>query len=41
MNVNTNNLSPQEGDTIKNVVGKIVDIIVVLTGGKPSFGNKK
>lgn len=34
------NLSRDEGDKIVKVVKTIVDIIVKLSGGKPSFGNK-
>lgn len=35
-NYHGNNLSKSEGDTIK----QIVDVIVVLSGGKPWFGGK-
>ena len=35
------NLSEDEGNTIKKVLGVIVDAVVLLTGGKSSFGRKK
>lgn len=41
LKLNTNNLSAKEGNTIKTIVNTAVDIIVRLTGGKPSFGGKK
>ena len=34
----TINLTPQQGDVIKDVVGKIIDIIVIITNNK---NNKK
>ena len=36
-----NKLSQGEADTISNFVKMGLDIIVKLTGGKPSFGDKK
>ena len=39
--LNKHNISEKEGDTIKNVVNTIVDILVKTTGGKPWFGKKK
>lgn len=39
--VDKHNLSHEEGDTIKKAVNIAVDILVKLTGGKPSFGNGK
>lgn len=41
LKLNTNNLSAEEGNTIKQIVNFGVDILVKLTGGKPSFGGKK
>lgn len=41
LNLNQNNLSQEEGDKIKNIVGTAIDIIVKLTGGKSSFGKNK
>lgn len=35
------NLSKGEGDFIKTIFGGIIDIIVDITGGKPTFGKKK
>lgn len=40
MKVDTKNLSPKEGDTIKKGVNFLIDIVVKMTGGKPWFGNK-
>lgn len=39
--LNPKNLSQNEADTIIDFVGKVLDIIVIKTGGKPSFGGKK
>lgn len=36
-----NKLSQGEADAISNFVKMGLDIIVKLTGGKPSFGDKK
>lgn len=35
------NLSQGEADTIVGIVKKVLDVIVDMTGGKPTFGNKK
>lgn len=40
MKVNTNNLSQEEGDMIKNGINALIDVVVKMTGGKPWFGNK-
>lgn len=37
----TNNLSPEEGQTILKAVKTLIDIIVVRTGGKPMFGGRR
>lgn len=39
--INGNNLSEGEGNVIKDIFGGIIDIIVDITGGKPTFGKKK
>lgn len=39
--IESRNLSKDEGNTIKSIVGVIVDVIVTVTGGKPTFGKKK
>ncbi len=36
-----NKLSQGEADTISNFVKWGLDVIVKLTGGKPTFGDKK
>jgi len=38
---NLNNLSQDEGNTIKTIFGTVIDIIVKVTGGKPTFGKGK
>ncbi len=38
---NVNNLSHDEADTITTIVKWGLDIIVKLTGGKPTFGKDK
>lgn len=38
---NMNNLSQNEADTISTFVKWGLDIIVKLTGGKPTFGKDK
>ena len=35
------NLSQGEADTIVSIVKKVLDVIVDMTGGKPTFGGKK
>lgn len=35
------NLSQGESDTIVSIVKKVLDVIVIVTGGKPTFGSKK
>lgn len=40
LKLNTNNLSAEEGNNLKNWFGTAIDIIVKLTGGKSSFGGK-
>lgn len=39
----TNNLSKDEGETLKRIAGWLIDVIVKVTGGKSTFGddNKK
>lgn len=37
----TRNLSHDEADTIVSIVKKVLDVIVDMTGGKPTFGGKK
>lgn len=37
----THNLSQGEADTIVSIVKKVLDVIVDMTGGKPTFGGKK
>ena len=39
-NLGGKNLSPEEGSKIKKIVEVIVDILVSITGGKPTFGKK-
>jgi hypothetical protein len=41
MKLNTDNLSKDEGNSLKSLFGLAIDIIVKLTGGKSSFGGKK
>lgn len=36
-----NKLSQGEADTISKFVKVVLDILVTLTGGKPTFGDKK
>ena len=36
----TRNLSQGEADTIGGIVKKVLDVIVDMTGGKPTFGGK-
>lgn len=35
------NLSQGDTDTIVSIVKKVSDVIVHMTGGKPTFGGKK
>ena len=41
INPDYKNLSHGEADTIVGIVKKVLDVIVDMTGGKPTFGNKK
>jgi hypothetical protein len=40
-NINQNNLTASEGDSILKGVKVLIDILVKTTGGKPWFGGKK
>ena len=37
----TRNLSQGEANTIVSILKKVLDVIVDLPGGKPTFGGKK
>ena len=37
----TRNLPQGEADTIVSIVKKVLDVIVDMTGGKPTLENKK
>ena len=39
--INGENLSKDEGNVIKTIFGAIIDVIVSVTGGKSTFGEKK
>ena len=41
MKKKNNNLSQNEADTFLTYAKKVLDLIVVMNGGKPSFGGKK
>lgn len=41
LKTDTRNLSQGEADTIVSIVKKVLDVIVDMTGGKPTFGGKK
>lgn len=38
--INSYNITQEQGDTIKRGLGALIDILVVLTGGKPIGGRK-
>lgn len=38
--INSYNITQEQGDTIKGVLSALIDILVVLTGGKPIGGKK-